>query len=94
MSFTRAAGMPPIMTVVEPFAIIPGPAGTQPGSMHGSEVSVTRAADELYLLYPTVEEGRDGPSRLMRPSQFLTELDHNPAVFDRWEIEEAPPDED
>ncbi len=56
-------------------------------------VSVTRAADELYLLYPTVEEGRDGPSRLMRPSQFLTELDRLPNVFERWEIEEAPPDE-
>ena len=56
-------------------------------------VSVTRAADELYLLYPTVEEGRDGPSRLMRPSQFLTELDRLPNVFERWEIEEAPPDQ-
>jgi DNA helicase-2/ATP-dependent DNA helicase PcrA len=55
-------------------------------------VAVTRAADELYLLYPTVEEGRDGPSRLMRPSAFLSELDRSPPVFERWDIEEAAPE--
>ncbi len=53
-------------------------------------VAVTRAADELYLCYPTVEQGPNGPSRLQRPSRFLTELDHAPVVFDRWEIDEAP----
>jgi DNA helicase-2/ATP-dependent DNA helicase PcrA len=57
-------------------------------------VAVTRAADELYLLYPTVEEGRDGPSKLLRPSRFLAEVDHSPPVFERWEIEEAPLEED
>ncbi|MBK6917463.1 MAG: ATP-dependent helicase [Deltaproteobacteria bacterium] len=53
-------------------------------------VACTRAADELYLCYPTIEHGRDGPATLMRPSRFLTEIDHAPAVFDRWQISEEP----
>jgi DNA helicase-2/ATP-dependent DNA helicase PcrA len=53
-------------------------------------VAVTRAADELYLCFPTVEEGRDGPTRLLRPSRFLAEIDHSPPVFERWQIEEQP----
>ncbi len=53
-------------------------------------VAATRAADELYLCYPTLEEARDGPMKLLRPSRFLTEVDVSPPVFDRWEIEEAP----
>ncbi|MCX4239790.1 ATP-dependent helicase [Paraliomyxa miuraensis] len=56
-------------------------------------VAVTRAADELYLCYPTLEEARDGPMRLLRPSRFLREVDDMPPVFSRWEIEEAPADE-
>jgi len=53
-------------------------------------VAVTRAADELYLCYPTIEHGKDGPATLMRPSRFLTEIDAAPAVFDRWQISEEP----
>lgn len=53
-------------------------------------VAVTRAEDELYLLYPTLEEGRDGPSKILRPSRFVAEIEHKPAVFERWEIEEVP----
>lgn len=53
-------------------------------------VATTRAGDELYLCYPVIEETKDGPSHLMRPSRFLVEVDHNPAVFERWQIEEAP----
>jgi DNA helicase-2/ATP-dependent DNA helicase PcrA len=53
-------------------------------------VAVTRTMAELYLLYPTVEESHDGPSKLMRPSRFLVELDHSPPVFDRWQIHEEP----
>ena len=56
-------------------------------------VASTRAADELYLLYPTLEESRDGPMKLLRPSRFLVEVDASPPVFERWEIEEAPPDD-
>ena len=57
-------------------------------------VAVTRAADELYLCYPTLEEARDGPLRLLRPSRFLREVDQSPPVFERWEIEEAAPNDD
>lgn len=35
MSPTRAAGIPPIITVAEAFDTIAGPAGTQPAAMHG-----------------------------------------------------------
>lgn len=55
-------------------------------------VAATRAADQLYLCYPTLEESRDGPMKLMRPSRFLRELDDVPPVFDRWQIEETPTD--
>ena len=41
---TYAAGRPPIRTFVEPCATIPGPAGTQPGSMHGVVIEVIVAA--------------------------------------------------
>ena len=44
MSPTRAAGRPPIFTVEDAFAIIPGPAGTQEGNMQGLVVSSNRAA--------------------------------------------------
>src|SRR5262249_38986105 len=47
MSLTRAAGIPPIMTELEPFAIIPGPPGTHDASTHGVDWSVTRAAGRL-----------------------------------------------
>ena len=56
----------------------------------GAAEAVTRACDELHLLYPTIEEGREGPSTLLRPSRFLYEIDHAPAVFERWDIEEVP----
>ena len=41
---TRAAGNPPIMTVADPLATMPGPPGTQPGSMQGVVVLVKVAA--------------------------------------------------
>jgi hypothetical protein len=44
ISPTRAAGMPPMITEVEAFAIMPGPAGTQPAKMQGAVISVDRAA--------------------------------------------------
>lgn len=56
-------------------------------------VAVTRAADELYMLYPTIEDGRDGPSKILRPSRFVAEIEHLPAVFERWDIEEVPRDD-
>ena len=53
-------------------------------------VAVTRAADEAYLLYPTIEESAAGPARLLRPSRFISEIEYEPQVFERWEIEEEP----
>ncbi len=44
LSFARAAGIFAIMTVPDPFEMSPGPAGTQPGSMHGADISATLAA--------------------------------------------------
>ena len=55
-------------------------------------VATTRAADELYLCYPMIEESKDGPSHILRPSRFLVEIDRSPPVFERWQIEEAPYD--
>ena len=47
MSLTLAAGNPPIMTVVEPMATVPGPPGTQPAKVHGVVVLPIRAAGWL-----------------------------------------------
>ncbi len=44
MSPRRAAGKPPMSTVADPLAIIPGPPGTHVGSEQGTVVSDTRAA--------------------------------------------------
>ena len=44
MSPTRAAGILPTRTVAEPLAMIPGPAGTQPGRVQIFVISVARAA--------------------------------------------------
>lgn len=44
MSDTLAAGNPPIITVAEPTATMPGPPGTHEGNVQGAVVSVDRAA--------------------------------------------------
>jgi hypothetical protein len=44
MSAIRAAGKPPISTVSEALAIMPGPAGTHAGRMQGTVESDNRAA--------------------------------------------------
>ena len=43
-SFILAAGLPPIITVDEPFVIVPGPAGVQAAILQIMVVSPTRAA--------------------------------------------------
>lgn len=48
-------------------------------------VAVTRARDELYLIYPIVYSGYDGEV-LMKISRFLEELPDG--TFERWDIEE------
>ena len=50
MSFIRAAGSFMVITVPDPLAIMPGPPGTQPGSMQGSDWLVTTAASILPIL--------------------------------------------
>jgi hypothetical protein len=57
MSFTRAAGLPPINTVGAPTTMVPGPPGIQPGSIQGVVMSPTTAAG--MLLISTV--GAPGP---------------------------------
>lgn len=50
-------------------------------------VAVTRAMDELYLVYPlTISRGGRGPVTLATPSRFLTEVDpelYEPVVLER-----------
>lgn len=49
ISPARAAGIISIITVIDPLAITPGPAGTQTGMMHGWDMSPTRAAGRLSI---------------------------------------------
>lgn len=49
MSPRRAAGSPKIRTVVEPFATIPGPLGTQLGIVQTFVMLVTIAASKLFI---------------------------------------------
>ena len=44
ISLMRAAGNILAFTVIDPFTIIPGPPGTQPGSMHGAVLHKAVAA--------------------------------------------------
>ena len=47
-------------------------------------VTVTRAKDELYLLYPLIyHQARDGDI-LQRPSRFITDLDKN--LMEEWNV--------
>ena len=50
MSFTRATGFLQAITDVEPMATIPGPPGTQPGNIQGSDWSITTAAGILHTM--------------------------------------------
>ena len=64
ISFTLAAGKPPIITVVEPLTTFPGPPGTQPGNTHGEVVLPTVAAGWLPMstlnIPVTIGSGRAG----------------------------------
>jgi len=56
MSPSRAAGSMLILTDDDPIEIIPGPAGTQLGSMQGLDISDTRAA-AFPSIFTLVEPG-------------------------------------
>lgn len=57
-------------------------------------VATTRAKDQLYLSYPTVEYSRGGGYAPVRPSRFLRELtvssfdEDDPTPFERWYVDE------
>ena len=52
-------------------------------------VACTRAKDELYLLYPVVAAPRDRERVVMKASLFLEELPGEPALCERWQLEEG-----
>jgi DNA helicase-2/ATP-dependent DNA helicase PcrA len=55
-------------------------------------VAVTRAKNEIALVYPMLARDRYGVDVILEPSRFLAELPE--AVFERWTIEREPtPDE-
>jgi DNA helicase II / ATP-dependent DNA helicase PcrA len=62
-------------------------------------VAVTRARNEVALVYPMLARDRYGVDVILEPSRFLTELP--PGVFERWTIDfeqeagdaSAPPDQ-
>jgi DNA helicase-2/ATP-dependent DNA helicase PcrA len=56
-------------------------------------VAVTRAKNEVALVYPMLARDRYGVDVILEPSRFLTELPD--AVYERWTIEREPtPEED
>lgn len=59
-------------------------------------VASTRAKDELYLLHPIFHAERDHTRTILRPSRFVSEVTpadaRDPSPYERWAIEEAPPD--
>jgi len=50
MSLTLAAGIFETMTVMDPFATMPGPPGTQPGNIQGADLHVAVAAGILLII--------------------------------------------
>jgi DNA helicase-2/ATP-dependent DNA helicase PcrA len=55
-------------------------------------VAVTRAKNELALIYPMLALDRYGVDVILEPSRFLTELPDT--VFERWTIEREPSPEE
>ena len=55
-------------------------------------VAVTRAKNEVNLVYPMLARDRYGVDVILEPSRFLVELPHD--VYERWTIEVEPSPED
>ena len=51
-------------------------------------VACTRAKDELYLCFPIIAAPRDRERVVMKASRFLEELPGDPALCERWQLEE------
>ncbi len=54
-------------------------------------VACTRARDELYLCFPLVEAPRDRERVVLKASRFVEELPGEPALYERWQLDEASP---
>lgn len=52
-------------------------------------VALTRARDELYVVYPLVEEDRGRQSVINRPSRFVLEVPRR--LFEIWNVDEESP---
>ena len=57
---TRAAGLPPIITVAEPMATEPGPPGMHGGMVHGPVMLPTVAAGRLAIITVGTQLSRIG----------------------------------
>jgi DNA helicase-2/ATP-dependent DNA helicase PcrA len=55
-------------------------------------VAVTRAKNEVALVYPMLARDRYGVDVILEPSRFVRELPEN--VFERWTVELAPMPQD
>ncbi len=55
-------------------------------------VAVTRARNEIALVYPMLARDRYGVDVILEPSRFLTELPES--VYERWTIEREPSSEE
>ena len=55
-------------------------------------VALTRAKDELYLIYPQMITDYNRQTVLQKPSRFITECP--PALFEIWSLEEEQPEFD
>ena len=55
-------------------------------------VAVTRAKNEIALVYPMLARDRYGVDVILEPSRFLTELPDS--VYERWTIEREPSSEE
>ncbi|HYS80453.1 MAG TPA: ATP-dependent helicase, partial [Anaeromyxobacteraceae bacterium] len=51
-------------------------------------VACTRARDELYLCFPIMAAPRDRERVVLKASRFVEELPGDPAVYERWQLDE------
>jgi DNA helicase-2/ATP-dependent DNA helicase PcrA len=53
-------------------------------------VACTRAKDELTLCHPLVAAPRDRERVVLKASRFVEELPGEPAVYERWQLDDVP----
>jgi DNA helicase-2/ATP-dependent DNA helicase PcrA len=52
-------------------------------------VGCTRAKDELYLCFPIMAAPRDRERVVLKASRFVEELPGDPALYEKWELEDG-----